>query len=117
MPILATLAHLDTDQQALDLHRLLTAAGEPGPYVLVPHSYGGVIATLFARTWPTDVDGLVMVDTATQLMREIVSPEAVAKWDEFNRRSVPEAPEAVMLIDAFAKITPLLRCANCQQWC
>lgn len=92
------------DQAADDLHRLLTAAGEPGPYVLVPHSYGGVIATLFARTWPTDVDGLVMVDTATQLMREIVSREAVAKWDEFNRRSVPEAPEAVMLIDAFAKI-------------
>ena len=92
------------DQAADDLHRLLTAAGEPGPYVLVPHSYGGVVATLFARTWPDDVDGLVMVDTVTPLMREVASPEAVAKWDAFNRRSVPEAPEAVMLIDAFAKI-------------
>ena len=47
------------DQAADDLHRLLAAAGEPGPYVLVPHSYGGLIATLFARTWPEDVDGLV----------------------------------------------------------
>ena len=47
------------DQAAGDLHRLLRAAGEPGPYVLVPHSYGGLIATLFARTWPEDVDGLV----------------------------------------------------------
>ena len=92
------------DQAADDLHRLLTAAGEPGPYVLVPHSYGGLIATLFARTWPEEVDGLVMVDTVTQLMRQVASPEAVAKWDEVNRRSVPEAPEAVMLIDAFAKI-------------
>ena len=92
------------DQAADDLHRLLMAAGEPGPYVLVPHSYGGLVATLFARTWPEDVDGLVLVDTATQLMRQVASPEAVAKWDEANRRSVPEAPEAVMLIDAFAKI-------------
>ena len=52
------------DQAADDLHRMLIAAGEPGPYVLVPHSYGGVVATLFARTWPTEVDGLVMVDAA-----------------------------------------------------
>ena len=99
------------DQAADDLHRLLTAAGEPGPYVLVPHSYGGVVATLFARTWPDEVDGLVMVDAATPLIREVASPEAVAEWDASNRRSVPEAPEAVMLLDAFAKIdaTPPLR--------
>ena len=92
------------DQAADDLYRLLTAAGGSGPYVLVPHSYGGVVATLFARTWPTEVGGLVMVDTVTPLIRQIASPEALAKWDEVNRRSVPEAPEAVMLIDAFAKI-------------
>ena len=92
------------DQAADDLHRLLTAAGEPGPYVLVPHSYGGVVAMLFARTWPDEVAGLVMVDVVTPLMREVASPEAVAKWDEVNRRSVPEAPEGVLLVDAFAKI-------------
>jgi pimeloyl-ACP methyl ester carboxylesterase len=92
------------DQAANDLHRLLTAAGESGPYVLVAHSYGGAIATLFARTWPAEVAGLVMVDTVTQLMRNIASPEALAKWDEVNRRSSPAAPEAVMLTDAFAKI-------------
>jgi pimeloyl-ACP methyl ester carboxylesterase len=92
------------DQAADDLHRTLTAAGEAGPYVLVPHSYGGVVATLFARTWPDEVAGLVMVDTVTPLMREVASPEAVAKWDASNRTSAPEAPEAVMLLDAFAKI-------------
>lgn len=91
------------EQAADDLHRMLIAAGELGPYVLVPHSYGGVIATLFARTWPDEVEGLVMVDAATPLIREVVSPEALAKWDEANRRSTPEAPEAVMLVDAFTK--------------
>lgn len=92
------------DQAAGDLHRLLTAAGEFGPYVLVAHSYGGVIAMLFARTWPAEVTGLVMVDAATELMQKIATPEALAKWDEVNRQSSPAAPEGVMLTDAFAKI-------------
>ncbi|MFO0991510.1 MAG: alpha/beta hydrolase [Hyphomicrobiales bacterium] len=92
------------DQAADDLHRLLVAAGEAGPFVLVPHSYGGLIATLFARTWPAEVAGLVMVDAATPLIRQVARPEAVTKWDEANKASSPEAPEAIMLIDAFAKI-------------
>ena len=92
------------DQAADDLHRLLAAACEPGPYVLVPHSYGGVVATLFARTWPDEVEGMVMVDAATPLIRQVASPEAVATWDALNQRSVPEAPEAVLLLDAFRKI-------------
>lgn len=95
------------DQAADDLHRLLAAAGEPGPYVLVPHSYGGVIAMLFSQTWPEEVAGLVMLDSVTPLVRQVASPEAVAKWDALNRRSVPEAPEAVMLLDAFAKVDAL----------
>ena len=49
----------------------------------------------------------VMVDIATPLIRQVASPEAVAKWDDLNRRPVPEAPEAVMLLDAFAKIDTL----------
>ncbi|MEP9376961.1 alpha/beta hydrolase [Aquabacter sp. CN5-332] len=92
------------DQAADDLHRLLMAAGERTPYVLVAHSYGGVIATLFTRSWPADVAGLVMVDAATQLIRDVARPQAVATWSEINERSVPAAPEAVRLADAFAKI-------------
>ena len=98
-----------TDQAADDLHRLLIAAGEPGPYVLVPHSYGGLIAALFARTWPEEVAGLVMVDAATPLIREVAGPEQVAKWDALNRTSVPVAPEAIILLDAFAKIDAAAR--------
>jgi pimeloyl-ACP methyl ester carboxylesterase len=95
------------DQAVEDLHRLLAASGEAGPYVLVPHSYGGVVATIFARTWPDDVAGLVMVDAVTPLVREVASREAVEKWDAINRRSVPEAPEGVLLLDAFGKIDAL----------
>jgi pimeloyl-ACP methyl ester carboxylesterase len=69
------------DQAADDLHRLLIAAGESGPYVLVPHSYGGVVATLFAQAWPAEVDGLVMVDAVTPLIRQVAGPDAVTRWD------------------------------------
>ncbi|MGB6427302.1 MAG: alpha/beta hydrolase [Methyloceanibacter sp.] len=92
------------DQAVDDLRRLLTAAGEPGPYVLVAHSYGGFIATLFARTDPADVAGLVMVDAGTELIEQVASPEALAKWDAGNKISTPQSPEAVELADAIGKI-------------
>ncbi len=45
-----------------DLHELLTAASVPGPYVMVGHSFGGLVTRLYASTYPADVVGLVLVD-------------------------------------------------------
>jgi pimeloyl-ACP methyl ester carboxylesterase len=45
-----------------DLHALLTHAHVPSPYVLVGHSYGGLIVRLFAQTYPARTVGLVFVD-------------------------------------------------------
>jgi pimeloyl-ACP methyl ester carboxylesterase len=38
-----------------DLHALLMAADKAGPYVLVGHSYGGVIVRLYASTYSNDM--------------------------------------------------------------
>lgn len=46
-----------------DLHEVLDLSGEPGPYVLVAHSLGGVFARLYAQTHPDEVSGLVFVDS------------------------------------------------------
>jgi pimeloyl-ACP methyl ester carboxylesterase len=48
-----------------DLDRLLTQAGMPAPYVLVPSSIGGLTVELFARRHPERVAGLVYADGAT----------------------------------------------------
>jgi pimeloyl-ACP methyl ester carboxylesterase len=47
-----------------DLHALLANAKVPGPYVLVGHSLGGILARLYASYYPAEVAGMVMVDSA-----------------------------------------------------
>lgn len=92
------------DLDVSDLHALLTALGEPPPYVLVPHSYGGLIATLYARTYPGAVGGLVMVDTATPRIEDVTSAVRLVNWDAANAATSPQVREGVRLIDAFEKI-------------
>ena len=46
-----------------DLHSLLSAAGIAGPVIVVGHSYGGLIAQLYASQHPDDVAGVILVDS------------------------------------------------------
>jgi pimeloyl-ACP methyl ester carboxylesterase len=50
---------------ATDLHTLLARAGENGPYVLVGHSTGGAYAMTHAALHPTEVAGMVLLDSAS----------------------------------------------------
>ena len=50
--------------QASDLQALLRAAAEPGPYLVVGHSYGGAVAVTFASLFPESVRGLVLIDAS-----------------------------------------------------
>lgn len=50
---------------AKDLHALLAEAGEQGPYVLVGHSIGGTYAMTYAARHPTQVAGMVLLDSSS----------------------------------------------------
>ena len=50
--------------QVADLHAALNAAGEPGPYLVVGHSFGGPEAVTFASTFKSEVTGIVLIDAS-----------------------------------------------------
>ena len=65
---------------AADLHTLLQRAHVPGPYVLAGHSFGGLYVQIFAAQFPSEVAGLVLLDsTAPQ-----PGPAQPSNTDRFN---------------------------------
>jgi pimeloyl-ACP methyl ester carboxylesterase len=52
------------EAKANDLHDLLSAARVDAPYVLVGHSYGGMLVRVFAAEYERDVAGVVMLDSS-----------------------------------------------------
>jgi pimeloyl-ACP methyl ester carboxylesterase len=52
----------DAGDEVADLGRLLERAKIPPPYLLVGHSYGGLLARLFADAHPDETAGVVLVD-------------------------------------------------------
>jgi pimeloyl-ACP methyl ester carboxylesterase len=62
----------DSTHAASDLHRLLAAGGESGPYVLAGHSIGGIHALTYVATYPHDVAGVVLLDSASPRQVDLV---------------------------------------------
>ncbi len=48
-----------------DLHAVLAAAGEAGPFVLTGHSTGGPYAMTYAHRYPQQVAGMVLLDSSS----------------------------------------------------
>jgi pimeloyl-ACP methyl ester carboxylesterase len=81
----------DGIELADDLHALLAAASVPGPYVLAGHSVGGAYDLVFTARYPTEVAGMVLLDSS--------SP------DQF---SLPDFPRAYELYRRASAVFPPL---------
>ena len=104
-----------TAQQGVaDLHAMLIASREPGPYVLVGHSWGGLIARLFASTYPDEVAGLVLVDSASEFLKSSLMPaqwatyiEATKKLIESNGLEAPDHARTLGLLHSSPRVRPI----------
>lgn len=80
-----------------ELRALLRAHGIAPPYVLVGHSFGGYNAQLFARRYPGDTAGMVLVDAShpQQVQRFLAPPIKVNIAPSDNRRIMFLAPPSI----------------------
>ena len=63
-----------------ELHDLLMTAGVSGPYVLAGHSLGGLFQLLYARTYPDEVAGLVLIDATSPAIQQLLTPSQFTKF-------------------------------------
>jgi len=73
-----------TKDAVADLHALLAAAHQAGPYILLAHSYGGLIARLYASDYPRQVSGMVLLDVLSPEFRANLTAQQWGTWKIAN---------------------------------
>ena len=97
-------------QEAFELHTVLSAAHIKGPYVLVGHSIGGLVARVYTAQYPGEVAGMVLVDsthedTTLGFQGKLVHLRDIAKADPVpnvqTMKSSPPKPVTKEQLDQF----------------
>lgn len=86
----------DCPSRVDEIHKLLTNADVPGPYVLVGLSVGATVARLYANRYPADVAGMVIVD------------HAFIDTDAGNAKPLPVPAGVLDSPPAILEMTPIL---------
>lgn len=111
---------------AEELHTLLRNAHEESQFVLVGHSWGGLTARIYTSLYPTDVKGMVLVDSTHEdayweINDNIVVPRLLSDgdWARIKPRGQSEhhpSPPEEKLTPPFDRLPPeaqkLRRCAK-----
>ena len=85
-------------QMNLELHTLLAAAKEKGPFVLVGHSFGGPLVRSYTMIYPNEVAGLLQVDTIHEDQRIPIMGKATLLRGTATGRAIP-APRLTLQPD------------------
>ena len=86
-----------SEQVVKELHALLAASGEKGPFVLVGHSFGGYNVRVYTGKYPAEVAGLVLVDTSHEDQEQLM-PSSLRKLMQ----------EQAKELDSQRRLTPIL---------
>ena len=103
---LGTLATRSADESAprtgaaiiTELHEVLKKAGVHPPYVLVGHSLGGLFMSLYARTYPEEVVGLLLLDS--------MHPEQIERCQQYLPAKECDPEHYPWWVKALIKMTP-----------
>lgn len=79
----------DAQQRAEELRRALRDAGLPGPYVLVGHSMGSLFVRTFAKRYPREVAGMVLVEPRRYEAGETDEPGTASSGEDTLLRLGP----------------------------
>lgn len=94
----------DSQHAAADLHALLSGAGIEDDLILVGHSLGGLFVQYYARTYPEQIAGIVLVDS--------VHPEQSLRMNEEDRARYEGSLRSLTRLSSFLAPTGLLRLAG-----
>jgi pimeloyl-ACP methyl ester carboxylesterase len=83
----------DAAQFAKELHTLLQNANIPGPYVMVGHSLGGASVRVFVHDYPSEVAGVVWIESMSP--GQATQPHVQAR-SQSDRQSQPFSLQAAL---------------------
>jgi len=93
--------------QARELHALLEKIGARPPYVLVGHSYGGMVSREFAALYRADVAGMVLIDASSEPEIAVYDRLHAGPWIDGTVQPAPN-----QRIDIHATVRQLERSAS-----
>lgn len=91
-----------------ELHTLLEKTGLKGPFVFVGHSIGGIVSRHYAVKYPSEVAGLVLVDSAhEQQIRRYPASVVASTTGGLNQLKIFETLIAIGIPALFPALAPL----------
>jgi pimeloyl-ACP methyl ester carboxylesterase len=107
LPMMQKDSAVTADEVATNLRALLAAADIRPPYILVGHSLGGLYVQMFARKYPMEVSGVVLLDSSSPeapselKTRAILAPGTAAYLEE---EGIAESNRQVMSAGPFPDV-------------
>ena len=87
-------------QLNLELHDALNKLGEHHPLILVGHSFGGSFVRSYAATYPSQMVGMVLIDTVQEDQRILMGPKKTGRVrDSAKGIPIPEPRENLLPSD------------------